>query len=293
MARSRSIKPGFFANEDLIELPFEYRLLFAGLWTLADREGRLEDRPKKIKLNIFPGDNVDVDSGLAALARMNFIVRYEVSGIRYIQVTAWSKHQSPHIKETASTMPAPDSPGARPDKAPRKTRAKTSVAALVPSSLTPDSLIVPNGTMSTSSTVSAEDRIFEHWKTEYAHPKARLDPKRRKLITAALKLYAEPDLIAAISGYKKSPHHMGDNDRHTVYDDIENFLRDAKHIDIGIALSSDRKSGNGLNGHAHFDASRDLVFKSEKEFSAYERAKKSGISFKSQQQWDEHLRGQH
>jgi len=39
MARSRNIKPGFFKNDHLVELPFEYRLLFAGLWTLADREG--------------------------------------------------------------------------------------------------------------------------------------------------------------------------------------------------------------------------------------------------------------
>ncbi|WP_461949107.1 hypothetical protein ACOKPE_14565 [Acinetobacter baumannii] len=49
MARSRNIKPSFFMNEDIIELPYEARLLFIGLWTLADREGRLENRPKKIK----------------------------------------------------------------------------------------------------------------------------------------------------------------------------------------------------------------------------------------------------
>ena len=50
MARSRNIKPGFFKNEDLLDLPYEYRLLFVGLWTLADREGYLEDRPKRIRM---------------------------------------------------------------------------------------------------------------------------------------------------------------------------------------------------------------------------------------------------
>lgn len=129
MARSRSLKPGFFTNEDLIELPFEYRLLFAGLWTLADREGRMEDRPKKIKLQIFPGDDVDVNAGLDALASAGFIQRYEAGGARYIQVVSWSKHQSPHIKEAASTIPAPCSHGTG-----------TSAAALTPSSLTPSSL---------------------------------------------------------------------------------------------------------------------------------------------------------
>lgn len=128
MARARSIKPGFFSNEDLIELPFEFRLLFAGLWTIADRAGRLEDRPKKIKLHVFPGDPVDIEAGLTALANYHFIQRYEVSGVRYIQIVAWSKHQSPHIKEAASTIPAPD-----------EHQTSTSVAALTPSSLTPDS----------------------------------------------------------------------------------------------------------------------------------------------------------
>ena len=54
MARARNIKPAFFKNETLVELPVETRLLFIGLWTLADREGRLEDRPKRIKMEIYP-----------------------------------------------------------------------------------------------------------------------------------------------------------------------------------------------------------------------------------------------
>ena len=45
MARARNIKPGFFKNELLVGLPYEYRLLFIGLWTIADRDGRFEDRP--------------------------------------------------------------------------------------------------------------------------------------------------------------------------------------------------------------------------------------------------------
>ena len=54
MARARILKPGFFANELLAEIHPYGRLLFAGLWTLADREGRLEDRPKRIVRCDFP-----------------------------------------------------------------------------------------------------------------------------------------------------------------------------------------------------------------------------------------------
>lgn len=105
MARSRNIKPGFFVNEDLVELDFATRLLFAGLWTLADREGRLEDRPKKIKIGVFPADNVDVDTMLQELHDAKFIERYEVNGTRYVKILNWHKHQNPHHTEKQSEIP--------------------------------------------------------------------------------------------------------------------------------------------------------------------------------------------
>ncbi len=106
--RARNLKPGFFENEDLAELPFEGRLLFAGLWLLVDREGRMEDRPKRIKGKIFPFDSVDVDKLLRQLAEYNFIIRYEISGQSYIQVSSFSKHQSPHWQEKPSLIPPPN-----------------------------------------------------------------------------------------------------------------------------------------------------------------------------------------
>jgi hypothetical protein len=106
--RLRTIKPGFFENEDLAALPPHARLLFAGLWCLADREGRLEDRPARIKAKLFPYEHVDVDPLLDLLANAHFITRYQVADTKAIQVTNWSKHQHPHVKEGASTIPAPD-----------------------------------------------------------------------------------------------------------------------------------------------------------------------------------------
>jgi hypothetical protein len=81
------------------------------------------------------------------------------------------------------------------------------------------------------------DAVFDHWRVEFNHPKAKLDDKRRKLIAVALKGYSIDDLKRSISGYKNSPHHMGKNENKTVYDDIELFLRDAKHIDAGIKFA--------------------------------------------------------
>lgn len=105
MARARNIKPSFFTNEQLVELPFSTRLLFVGLWCLADREGRLEDRPKRIKMAIFPGDEVNVEKAVCDLNEVGFIQRYDVDGEKFIQVLNFVKHQRPHHMEVASVIP--------------------------------------------------------------------------------------------------------------------------------------------------------------------------------------------
>lgn len=108
MARSRNIKPAFFTNDSLAECQPLARLLFIGLWTIADREGRLEDRPKKIKAEILPYDNTDCDYLLNELHENGFIIRYCADDISYIQVVNFVKHQNPYMKEGVSTIPAPD-----------------------------------------------------------------------------------------------------------------------------------------------------------------------------------------
>jgi len=113
MSRIRSLKPEFFDDEDLAEHPFWIRILYEGLWVNADREGRLEDRPKKLKIKIFPYDKkVDIEKGLQDLSKIKgdserpFIIRYEIKGERYIQIVKWKKHQKPHHTERDSEIPA-------------------------------------------------------------------------------------------------------------------------------------------------------------------------------------------
>jgi len=105
MARARNIKPGFFRNADLVELSYEARLMFIGLWTIADRAGRLEDRPKQIKMELFPADNVDCDAILDQLQTIGMVDRYEFGGKSYLQVVNFCKHQNPHKDEKHSVIP--------------------------------------------------------------------------------------------------------------------------------------------------------------------------------------------
>lgn len=108
MPRARNIKPAFFTNDRLAECQPLARIMFVGLWTIADKEGRLEDRPKKIKAETLPYDDCDADILLTELHNGGFIKRYTINNIAYIQVVNFAKHQNCHMKENASTIPAPD-----------------------------------------------------------------------------------------------------------------------------------------------------------------------------------------
>lgn len=109
MARARNIKPAIMDNEALAELPALTRLLFVYMWMLADREGRLEDRPKRIAAQALPYDRAaDIDEMLAALTAGGFIQRFTAAGKAVIQVVTFRKHQTPHGTEKDSDLPDAD-----------------------------------------------------------------------------------------------------------------------------------------------------------------------------------------
>jgi hypothetical protein len=107
--RIRTIKPDFYKHEGIASLAPLTRILFIGLWGLADCEGRLKDRYNRIKLDVLPYDDYDADAGLSELARAGFIVRYKAGGDSLIQVVNFTKHQSLAGKEAKaeSAFPAP------------------------------------------------------------------------------------------------------------------------------------------------------------------------------------------
>lgn len=317
--RARNLKPGTFKNELLAVADPLYTVIFAGLWCLADREGRLEDRPSKIHLEVNPGRAYErTIESIDWLAANNFIQRYEARGCKFIQVINFHKHQNPHQREVPSEIPPPpgllnkyaDEPispeqrkrifardngqciwcGSKDDlhvdhvqprsrggtsedtnlqtlcgtcnvskgiKAqPRHTQSISkdmhSPEKAMPSpadslfldspSLIPDSGYLIPDSCSSGTDVEQEfdgsvERVFDHWRRVMEHPRAQLDPKRRKVIRGALKAYPEADLCEAISGYLNSPHHMGENDRNTRYTAIELLLRDAAHVDAGLQFA--------------------------------------------------------
>lgn len=145
MARARNIKPSLFKNEVLGEADPLLTILFTGLWCLADREGRLEDRPKRIKAEIFPYRELpDFNGYLTELERMGFIHRYSAKNQAIIQVLNFKKHQSPHKTERHSELPEKTEESDScliTEDAPLNNESLTVKESLIPDSLIPDSLL--------------------------------------------------------------------------------------------------------------------------------------------------------
>jgi hypothetical protein len=183
MARIRTIKPAFFLNEQVAGLPYQWRLLFVGLWTQADREGRLEDRPLRLKAALFPYDDLDINDGLESLHRVGLITRYERGNVRVIGIPTWLKHQQPHIREAISELPGPDpSTEQARDEPPRKGREGNGDQEGVRITLT----------------------LFERFWSVYPRKTAK-DAARKEFIRIGADEAKTDAMIAKVNAYKASP----------------------------------------------------------------------------------------
>ncbi len=149
--RARNLKPGTFKNEILGTADPLYTILFEGLWCMADRAGRLEDRPLRICAEVFPYrrkiSEKRADEMLWWLDENGFIKRYQIGAEQFIEVLEFSSHQNPHKDERPSEIQpfTPDLHRARTVPTWKSHRGKAEVVGLIPSSLTPDSgLLTPD-----------------------------------------------------------------------------------------------------------------------------------------------------
>ena len=105
MARIRTIKPEFFTSEDIVGLSPLARLLYIATWCEADKEGRLQWKPRTMKLRYFPADDCDIDALARELVASGLVIPYG-DGLAYIP--CFGKHQHINPRESASTLPQPD-----------------------------------------------------------------------------------------------------------------------------------------------------------------------------------------
>lgn len=105
MARIRTIKPEFFTSEDIVNLTPLARLFYVSLWCEADRAGRLEWKPKTLKLRYLPGDSCDVDLLAGELFNAGLVVLYQVDDKQFAEIPTFAKHQVINNRESESTIP--------------------------------------------------------------------------------------------------------------------------------------------------------------------------------------------
>lgn len=108
MARIRSIKPEFWTSEQVVECSPNARLLFIGMWTFADDGGVLPDSLKRLKMQVFPGDDISRDDMLTLvdeLIKNGLIRRFTHENSVYFLVTGWH-HQK--IDKPTYKFPQPN-----------------------------------------------------------------------------------------------------------------------------------------------------------------------------------------
>ncbi|MBC8642114.1 hypothetical protein IAG25_35505 [Caballeronia sp. EK] len=131
MARIRSIKPEYWTSEQVMELSRDARLMFIGMWGFCDDAGIHPAKPKTLKAEVFPADDLtsdDVRRMVDECISIGLIDEYEVDGERYWMITGWH-HQK--VDQPTFKYPMPD--GSVPEGAAkrRQTRIRSSNSSSV------------------------------------------------------------------------------------------------------------------------------------------------------------------
>jgi hypothetical protein len=211
-------------NEELADIGPYAQILFIGLWQLADKEGKLEDRPRRIKASIFPyyDPKPSIETLLNHLSEHDFIIRYKVGKLKLIIISNFIKHQSPHHTEKNSILPDPcDSPSSN--------RELTVNSPLLdgeypPDSLNPDSLIPdslnPDSLNRSSDDVESEKKSNGFETFWVAYPRKIAKPAALKAWKSAIKSKTFPGIekvVAAINQQKTWQQWSTNNGKYIPY----------------------------------------------------------------------------
>lgn len=83
---------------------------------------------------------------------------------------------------------------------------------------------------------AADVQVFDHWREVTGHPDAKFTAKRKRAVKERLREgYTVEQLRSAVDGCRASPFHQGENERRTVYDDLELICRSGEKVEQFIA----------------------------------------------------------
>lgn len=106
---NRIIKESIRTSDSINRLKPIEEILFYRLIVSCDDYGRFDGRPAIIKGTCFPLKDItvkDIEKALFNLSTVGMIIRYEVDGKPYLQLTNWEKNQT--IRAKKSKYPEPN-----------------------------------------------------------------------------------------------------------------------------------------------------------------------------------------
>lgn len=93
MARMRMVKPEFWTSEQVVECSPLARLLFIGLLNFCDDRGVHPASYRRLKMEVFPADAMEIKPLIEELISTELIGSFESEGVSYWYVTGFTKHQ--------------------------------------------------------------------------------------------------------------------------------------------------------------------------------------------------------
>ena len=97
MARKRMIDPNIWQSEDFSKLSTLGKLVFIGLFSLADDEGRGRSNPVYLKSILFPYEegirSADIDKTLSEISSNMSVIFYSCDGSSYYSLYNWNAWQ--------------------------------------------------------------------------------------------------------------------------------------------------------------------------------------------------------
>lgn len=251
MPRIRTVKPEFFTSEQVAACSRDARLLFIGLWNFCDDGGVHPASAKRVKMEVFPGDDVNVElveTWIRELISNGLLEEYSVEGKKYWHVISWKNHQK--IDKPNYRHPKPEDATKFDEHSTNSRRLSDEDST----SIHPRNGMEGNGKEDICEVAGATSPVgldknlisaghedvqvvFAHWQQVMNKPKTKLDDVRRRKIKAALKSFSVADCQLAIDGCAQSAFHMGKNDNGKCYDGISLIFRNSEKIEQFIAMT--------------------------------------------------------
>lgn len=113
MSRKRFIDPEMWRDPAVTRMSRDERLMFVGIITIADDEGRLSASPAALMGAIYPNDSDGMSLALvrewrdAIVKKLPNVHLYEHDGVEYISLRRWDRYQKPSHASQSKLPPPP------------------------------------------------------------------------------------------------------------------------------------------------------------------------------------------